>query len=69
MDRAHGTAGAGGCHGGRPLHDRGRANSFAGARPKKPVAQAAPTVDQRPLQTARKLALLASPPEECESFV
>ena len=31
---------------------------------KKPVAQAAPAVDQRPLQTARKLALLASTPEE-----
>jgi small-conductance mechanosensitive channel len=33
-------------------------------RVKKPVAQAAPAVDQRPLQTARKLALLASTPEE-----
>ena len=33
-------------------------------RLKKPVAQAAPAVDQRPLQTARKLALLASTPEE-----
>src|SRR6201997_5462926 len=33
-------------------------------RPKKPSAQAAPAVDQRPLQTARKLALLASTPEE-----
>jgi len=31
---------------------------------KKPVAQTAPAVDQRPLQTARKLALLASTPEE-----
>ena len=31
---------------------------------KKPAAQAAPAVDQRPLQTARKLALLASTPEE-----
>jgi small-conductance mechanosensitive channel len=33
-------------------------------RLKKPSAQAAPAVDQRPLQTARKLALLASTPEE-----
>ena len=33
-------------------------------RLKKPAAQAAPAVDQRPLQTARKLALLASTPEE-----
>jgi small-conductance mechanosensitive channel len=33
-------------------------------RLKKPVAQAAPAVDQRPLQTAHKLALLASTPEE-----
>src|SRR5579864_2583172 len=33
-------------------------------RLKKPVGQAAPAVDQRPLQTARKLALLASTPEE-----
>ena len=33
-------------------------------RLKKPMAQTAPAVDQRPLQTARKLALLASTPEE-----
>ncbi len=31
---------------------------------KRPAAQAAPAVDQRPLQTARKLALLISTPEE-----